>query len=62
MRPWQRTFPVEDTIAIDSVAVGEMLTMSNAFPCVETAKALHAKIALMTKSLEKTQTSIYEAG
>jgi len=35
--------------------------MSNAFPCVETAKALHAKIALMTKSLEKTQTSIHEA-
>ena len=37
-------------------------TMSNASPRVETAKALRAKIALMTKSLEKTQTSINEAG
>ena len=43
--------------AIDGAAIGRM--MSNAFPRVETAKALRAKIALMTKSLEK---SIHEAG
>ena len=51
---------VEEIVAIDGAAVGR--TMSNASPRMETAKALRAKIALMTKSLEKTQTSIHEAG
>ena len=51
---------VDEIVAIDGAAVGR--TMSNASPRVKTAKALRAKIALMTKSLEKTQTSIHEAG
>ena len=50
---------VKEIVATDSATVRR--TMSSASQHVEIAKELHARIALMMESLEKTQTLINEA-
>ena len=50
---------VKEIVATDGAAVRR--AMSSASQHVEIAKELHARIALMMESLEKTQTLTYEA-